>query len=191
MSVSPPGAARRLPASNAPRDASSPPDPDSASRDTPGNFRSTPSRPSDSSCERSRTMTQVALGMHGGFDFDRRAVEHEAAREPPGPHVERLAGRPTDRRTRPPCHPLSPGTGQAPQRKAVRVFAQPLDVVLLRLVPVGERGILLLLAAHLDGLQRLLEREALADSESCARPTAPRSSAAPAASTARERSAGR
>ena len=60
---------------------------------TPGNFRSTPSRPSASSVERSRTMMISRIGMHGGFHLHRRAVEHEAAREPAGPHVQRLARR--------------------------------------------------------------------------------------------------
>ena len=35
---------------------------------------------------------EVAIRMHGGFDFDGRAIEHEAAREPARPHVQRLAG---------------------------------------------------------------------------------------------------
>ena len=58
--------------------------------DTPGNLRSTPSRPSASSFERQPHDESIAIRMHGGFDFDGRAVEHEAAREPAGPHVERL-----------------------------------------------------------------------------------------------------
>src|SRR6187549_3606258 len=46
--------------------------------------------------EQLRTQThndEIAIRMHGRLDVDGSAVEHKAAYEPPGPHVQRLAGR--------------------------------------------------------------------------------------------------
>ena len=98
--------------------------------------------------------------MHGGFHFHRDAIEHEAARKPARPHVERLAscGYVTEDRRLPAA--VRQIQAEPPQRETMRVLAQPLHVGLLCLLPVAQVRVLLRLAPHFDGHFSLREREA-------------------------------
>ena len=157
----PAGAARRFRASNAPRDASSPPDPDSASRTRReiSDPRRAGRRTAAANC--SRTMMRSRSGCtevstSTGVPSNTKLL---VSRPVHMSSVCRVADRSANAAGLPSGSARC--SAEPPQRKAMRVFAQPLDLGLLRLVPVAQVRVPLRLAAHLDGLQRLRERELL------------------------------
>ena len=134
---------------------------------------------------------RVERRVDARLHLHRRAVEDEAALEPAGPEVQRLprVGQIGERGAA--AVRLRQVQRQATQREAMRVLAQPLDVRLARLVPVAQVRIRPRRARARRPAARLARARTRSGWESCARPTAPGSSAARAASTAPGTSAGR
>ena len=155
------GAARHLRASNALRDVAQSAGSGFSFAETPGNLRSTPRRPSASSFERKRTMMRSRSGCtevstSTGTPSNTKLLESRPVHMS---SVWRVADRSLN------AAGLPSGVRQIqaepPQREAMRVLAQPLDLGLLRLLPVAQVRVLLRLAPHLDGHFSLREREAL------------------------------